>query len=367
MRVGIVAEQLFQRPSGGIGTYVRGLIDALPGAGVEVRSIVARHTGAELASAGLDVATALPLPRRILYESWARFGRPRIPVDVDIVHAPSLVFPSADRRPLVVTVHDLLFRSYPDTYTRRGLTFHERALRHLDAAAAVLCPSEATAAEVRELSSAPSILRVVPLGCDLAPATRSDVERTCSELGLIGPYVLWIGSREPRKNLKGAVEGFAVALERGIDPTTTLVLAGPEGWGSDPTDAVVRRLNIGSNVSSIGFVREDRKAALLTGASAFLFPSLGEGFGLPVLEAMACGVPVVASSRPALPEIADDAAILVDPEDPDRLGEQLARVLMDRSLADDLRRRGLERAHGFTWERTAAATAAAYREVIDVG
>jgi alpha-1,3-rhamnosyl/mannosyltransferase len=173
-----------------------------------------------------------------------------------------------------------------------------------------------------------------------------------------------MGTREPRKNLSGAIQGFAAAVRLGIDPETSLVLAGPTGWGDDPVQVLIDRLDLGGRVALPGFVAESSKAALLTGASAFLFPSLGEGFGLPALEAMACGVPVVASDRPSLPEVVGDAGLLVDPEDHDALGSQLARVLTEPGLSDELGRRGSSRAASFTWERTAAETAAVYREVL---
>ena len=362
--VGLVAEQLFQRPSGGIGTYVRGLLGALPQAGVAVRPVVARHSSEELADAGVRDPVMSSLRRNALYESWGRFGRPRIAGQLDLVHAPSLAFPFADGRPLVVTVHDILFRTYPHTYTSRGVAFHERALRRLGNVAAVLCPSEAAAAAVRALPRCPAIVRVTPLGCDLRPAPADEVERTLRALGISRPYVLWMGTREPRKNLGGAIHGFAAAARLGIDPDTSLVLAGPTGWGDDPAQALIDRLGLAGRVSLPGFVAESSKAALLTGASAFLFPSLGEGFGLPALEAMACGVPVVASDRPSLPEVVGDAGLLVDPDDHDALGAQLARVLTEPGLGEELGRRGSSRAASFTWERTAAETAAVYREVL---
>jgi len=361
--VGLVAEQLFQRPSGGIGTYVRGLLGALPGTGVKVRPVVARHADDEVAAEGLADPIRMPLPRPALYEGWGRFGRPGVPGTVDLVHATSLAYPFAESRPLVVTVHDLLFRTYPEAYTARGVAFHERGVARLGRAAAVVCPSEWTADQVRALPDAPAIVSVTPLGCDLVPAPDADVSAVLAGLGVTRPYVMWIGSREPRKNLRGSIEGFAAAVRDGIDPDTMLVLAGPAGWGEDPTDALVAELGLGDRVVTPGYVEGRTKAALLTGAAAFVFPSLGEGFGLPVLEAMACGAPVIASDRTALPEVAGDAALLVEPE-AERLGEALGRVLTDPALAQDLRERGRARAAGFTWERTSGLTADVYRQVL---
>jgi glycosyltransferase involved in cell wall biosynthesis len=363
--VALVAEQLFQRPAGGIGTYVRGLLRCLPGAGVRPRPVIARHPMREAEDAALDEPIALPLPHTALYESWGRTGRPRIPAEIDIVHAPSLVFPFAERRPVVVTVHDIFFRTYPETYTRRGIAFHERGLRRLSRAAAVLCPSEATAALVRALPETTSSVAVTPLGCDLQPAPEPAIDRVLDDLGIARPYVLWIGTREPRKNLRGAIEAFAAARARGIDPRTSLVLAGPSGWGSDPTAERVAALGLTDRVTIPGYIAEGNKAALLSGAAAFLFPSRAEGFGLPVLEAMACGTPVITSDVPALREVAGDAAMFGDPSDPEVIAERLTEVLREPTLAAELRERGRSRASAFTWERTADLTAAVYRDVID--
>jgi glycosyltransferase involved in cell wall biosynthesis len=363
--IGLVAEQLLQRPPGGIGTYARGLLRALPDHEVQVRPVVARHGAGELQEAGLTDPLMLPLPRSALYESWGRLGRPRVPGDVDLVHATSLAFPWAERRPLVVTVHDLFFRTFPETTTRRGIAFHERGLRHLRHAAIVLCPSEVVAAEVRALPDAPTVVRVTPLGCHLRSPRASDIEAALAALGVRRPYVVSLATREPRKNLDGAVRAFACSRPH-IDPATTLVLAGPPGWGEDRVAAAIRDAGIAEQVVQPGFVPDEHKVGLLAGAAALLFPSLAEGFGFPALEAMAVGTPVVTTNGSSLPELVGDAALTADPTDAEAVGAQLARVLTDEGLADDLRTKGLERAATFTWERTAALTAAAYRDALAV-
>lgn len=360
--IGLIAEQLLQRPPGGIGTYVRGLLRGLPDRGVRVRPVTARHPRRELEEAGLLDPIVLPLPRPALYESWSRVGRPRIPDGPDLIHATSLAFPD-DRRPLVVTVHDLFFRTYPDSSTTRGIAFHERGLQRLARAAIVLCPSEAVAREIRVLPEAPADVRVTPLGCDLHPPRPADVDAALGALGITSPYVLSLATREPRKNLAGAVRAFAHAYPR-IDPATTLVLAGPPGWGEDLVARAIEDTDTGDRVREVGFVPEEHKVGLLGGAAALLFPSLAEGFGFPVLEAMAVGTPVVTSDTSSLPELVGDAALTVDPTDDEAVGTQLARVMTDHVLAADLRERGFERARGFTWERTASLTAAAYRDAL---
>jgi glycosyltransferase involved in cell wall biosynthesis len=265
--IGLIAEQLLQRPPGGIGTYVRGLLRALPDQGVRVRPVTARHARHDLEEAGLLDPIVISLPRPALYESWNRVGRPRIPGGPDLIHATSLAFPD-DRRPLVVTVHDLFFRTFPEASTPRGTAFHERGLQRLARATIVLCPSESVAAEIRTLD-APADVRVTPLGCDLRPPRAADIDAAVGALGITTPYVLSLATREPRKNLDGAVRAFAYARTR-LDPVTTLVLAGPAGWGHDPVARAIEDTGMNDHVREVGFVPEEHKVGLLAGASALL-------------------------------------------------------------------------------------------------
>ena len=253
--VGLVAEQLLQRPSGGIGAYIRGLIGTLPASGVCVRGATARHDRTELANAGIVDPAILPLPRTALYESWSRIGWPSVAGDLDLVHATSLAFPYRERRPLVVTVHDLLFRTFPHTYTARGVAWHERGVRRLSAAAAVLCPSEATAEEVRSLPGVPATIRVTPLGCDLVPIPADEVPAVLSRWGITQPYVLWLGTREPRKNVATVVEAFAHVLRcSDVDPATILVLAGPPGWGDTGVESAATTTGVLDRIIETGYV-----------------------------------------------------------------------------------------------------------------
>jgi alpha-1,3-rhamnosyl/mannosyltransferase len=267
----------------------------------------------------------------------------------------------------VVTVHDVLFLEFPEAYTERGLAFHRRALRRLSQADLVICPSRAAADALRSLpQELPDRIRVVPLGTDMArPAHPDGVLR---ELGIDGRYVVWMGTIEPRKNLQRAVAGFLRATNDDRSPDRPkLVLVGPAGWLDRPILQYLEEPAVRARVRRLGQLDPDRQAAVYAGAEALLLPSLGEGFGLPVLEAMACGTPVVTSDRSSLPEVAGDAAVLCDPLDEESIAAALSSVLNDPELADRLRQRGLARASGFTWERTARETAACYREVLGGG
>jgi glycosyltransferase involved in cell wall biosynthesis len=180
-------------------------------------------------------------------------------------------------------------------------------------------------------------------------------------VGVRRPYVLWVGTLEPRKNLGSVVRGFRHAVRSIPDGDRfRLYLVGPAGWGG--TIGAGRESKDG--VHWLGPRSRDDLAALYAGADAFVFPSLGEGFGLPVLEAMACGAPVVTSDRSSLREVAGDAAGLCDPGDDASIGSALAEVLADRDLAEDRVRRGLLRAGEFTWDRTVRETADCYRAAL---
>jgi glycosyltransferase involved in cell wall biosynthesis len=325
---------------------------------------VAWHRKSRLRAAGLDNAKRLPFPRRPLHEAWSRTGRPRPGIDADLIHAPSLAFPSRGRRPLVVTVHDVLFLEFPEAYTAHGLAFHRRALGRLWEADLVICPSRAAAHALRSVNRVPpDRIRVVPLGTDLVRPVHPD--GVLRELGIDGRYVVWMGTIEPRKNLGRAISAFLRATndDRSGD-RPTLLLVGPSGWLDRPIRDLLERPEVRKRVRRLGRLDRERQAAVYARAEALLLPSLGEGFGLPVLEAMACGTPVVTSDRSSLPEVAGDAAVLCDPLDEESIAAALSSVLTDPKLAERLRQRGLARAAGFTWERTARETAACYREVL---
>ncbi len=366
LRVALVAEQLLQDVPGGIGTYVRAMLRRLPTAGVELEPVVALHRRRTLSGAGLPHARRLPLPQQLLYRRWLRGHRPAVGGSTGLVHAPSLAFPPHDGRPLVVTVHDLNFLEHPDAYPGWGLTFHNGMLKRLGDANLVIVPSKATADALSRTQEPPSRVRVVPMGTDMQAPPPEERDRLLDELRIERPYVLWMGTLEPRKNPEGVIRGFVEALDGGI-PTAGalhLYMVGPRGWWSGDLADLISARGLADRLRRIGEQPVPVRAALYAGASAFLFPSLAEGFGLPILEAMACGAPVVTSNRSSMPEVAGAAAEFCDPDDPTSIGAALAKVLRDPELAEDLRRVGFRRAKEFTWERTALQTVACYREAL---
>ncbi len=303
----------------------------------------------------------LPLPRAALYEAWHRLRRPaveRATGTVDLVHATSIAVPPKSAA-LVVTIHDLAFLKDPSHFTTRGLRFFHRGL-HLarEQADLVLCSSEATMRDCLEAGFAPPRLRHVPLGVDAARADPDSVDRVRRHHGLERPYVLWTGTIEPRKNLSRLLEAFGT-MEADVD----LVLVGPKGWKED-LDKLLTDMR--ERVRVLGFVPHADLAALYAGASVFCLPSLLEGFGFPVLEAMAQGTPVVTSRGTSTEELAGGAGVLVDPLDSRDIARGLIAVLADPVRAHELGDAGRARAAGYSWARTAALVAAAYRELTGV-
>jgi alpha-1,3-rhamnosyl/mannosyltransferase len=366
------AEQLVQPAPGGIGRYTAELVKRLPDhdPAVDVSVFTARHSAADVDAAfavhGIDdvEVTILPLPRPVLYDTWHVLGRggpARHVAPIDLVHAPSPAVPPCEGPPLVVTVHDAGPISMPEATTRRGRWFHERGF----AAAArrarlVIAVSEFAADEVAAHTLIPrERMRVVPNGVDLVRASPEDVARVTEAHGIADrPYVFWLGTFQPRKNV-----GMLLAAFDRLDPTLPhrLVLAGPEGWLADD-DAAIRRL--GEQAKLLGPVTEGDARALYAGADVFAFPSRHEGFGIPVLEAMVQGTPVVAGDIRPLREVGGDAAVFVDPDDLDAWVEALGTLLSDRAARDGLIARGLERVPGYSWDRCIDATVAVYREAL---
>jgi glycosyltransferase involved in cell wall biosynthesis len=293
------------------------------------------------------------------------------PGEVDLFHATAWAVPAAWRGPLALGLYDLTFLTLPATHTAENRVHCSVGLARALARGGTLCAiSESVrAAASAKLGVEARRIALAPPGIDarFAPRGDAEVELMRRELGLAGPYVLSVGTHEPRKNLAGLLEAWRL-LPEALRGRHLLVLAGATGWAGaasdEPLAGAVERLGLGAEVRLPGPVDDRLLPALYTGASAFVYPSLGEGFGLPPLEAMACGVPVVASDRPAIPEAVGSAAELCDPESPERLAAAIARVLGDPERAAALRAAGRERARRFSWRATAEALRAAWRDAV---
>lgn len=360
------ADQVFYRVPGGIGTYVRRLVPALAAEDPALRVALfhARFRGARPERWMRDLwVEELPWEIRTLYPSWALLRRPRLPsslAGLDLLHAPSpsAVPPAGRGQRLVVTVHDLAFLEVPETFTPRWRIMFRlgfaRTVRHADAVIAV---SEATAADVLRRSRIdPGRVHVVAPGPSL-DVGRADVDGTLNRLGIPRPYILFVGTLEPRKNVATLVRAYRRLADRGAPHG--LVLTGPAGGADGRLEEEIARPGPGSIVRT-GRVSDGDLDALYRGATAFCYPSLYEGFGLPVLDAMARGIPCVTSNASSLPEVAGDAALLVDPRSASELASALERVLSDEELAGRLAGAGRGRAATFSWRRAARQTLDVY-------
>jgi glycosyltransferase involved in cell wall biosynthesis len=330
-----------------------------------------------LAAFGLpdDDVVRLWLPRPVLYDTWNVAGFPPLGTlhpqlrGIDVVHAPSLAIPPRSGVPLIVTVHDAAALVFPETYTRRGRWFHTRgsaaAARRADL---VIAPTLAAAEEIAAHTKISlDRVRVVPHGVAQHTVGDGVVAATRRTLGLGDePYVLWVGTLEPRKNLPVLVDAFRSVIAAG-DLPHRLVLVGPTGWLDAAETVRALAAELGDRICLTGAVRADRLVALYRGAELMAFPSLHEGFGLPVLEAMSQSTAVICSDIPVLREVGGDAATYVPADDAAAWGEALVELLRDDRARDDLAVRGQAHAAGFTWERCAERTRAVYRQVVAAG
>lgn len=355
----------------GVGTYTARLIEHLPDAvpGDEVVAWYLHARGAFRSRRFFDrrpnlEESASRIPARLFQPVSLRLGLPRIEwlERFDALLATNFLPPPTRSRGTVLVVHDLAFVAHPEMAPHMDARFLRRFRSALVDCASVVVPSRAVRDDLLAFGGIGSDrIAVIPHGVDAAASAPADAAARRSRLGAVGPYALFVGGIEPRKNLVRLVTAVAAV------PGARLVIAGGAvRWipGADrDLDSAIAALapDARGRILRVGHVSDDDRNSLMQGATLLAYPSFSEGFGLPVLEAMAAGVPVLTSDRSALPEVAGEAAVLVDPSDVDAISGGIARLLGDRSLASDLVRRGLERAAGFPWSATAASTAAVLR------
>jgi glycosyltransferase involved in cell wall biosynthesis len=265
--------------------------------------------------------------------------------------------------PTVLTVHDLIFERHPEHHTRRNVWFLKVGMRLFTRAAdAIIAVSEHTRRDLINLYAIPADkIYVVYEGVDpcFRPASEAEIARVRTHYRIVRPYLLMVGTLEPRKNHAAALQALARLKAEGHPHM--LVIVGGSGWLFEPVHRLVEDLGLQSDVLFTGYVPAADLPALYSGAACVLLPSLYEGFGFPVLEAMACAAPVICSNVSSLPEVTGDAALLVPPTDVDALVAALRLVLSQPALADALRRCGPLQAARFRWDRCAAETVEVYR------
>jgi glycosyltransferase involved in cell wall biosynthesis len=315
------------------------------GAGVYVlRVLEALEARSDVDVLRVDVAPA----SRPLRLAWEQTVAPLVARDADVWHGPHYTLPLARRGPKVVTIHDLTFFDHPEWHEPAKVQFFRRmiplALRRADVA---ICVSDTTARRLHDVLHPRCPVVVAPHGVD-HERFRPDGE--AADLGY--PYVLFVGTIEPRKNVPSLVRALAH-----LDDDVRLVLAGRPGWGTDEVDAAIAAAGVTDRVVRLGFVADDELPRLLRGAAAVAYPSFEEGFGLPALEALACGAPLVTTAGTAMAEVVGDAAVLVPPGDDDALADALRRLLADPGDPDPR----VAAAAPFTWAASAERHVEAYR------
>lgn len=351
IRVAYTLEQCWHPSPGGTAVaalrVARELRDRID---VELHQVAGRHPRVPVPEfRPVGEVAMLPLARPALYETWNRWNWPRVESvvgEIDVAHATGLV-PCGTSAPLVVTVHDLAFRHDPDKFSRHGVRTMRRSLVAISKRAdRVLCPSRATMADCADAGLDVAMLRHVPLGVDAAPADADAVALVRRRYRLPAEFVLFVGTLEPRKNLRRLTEAV-----RHPEVPLPLVVAGADGWGDHGLE---------HDTLFLGFVPAEDLAALYAAATVFAYPSEREGFGLPVVEAMAQGTPVVTSAGTSTEEVAGGAAVLVDPFDPDDIARGLVEAV---GRGDELAAAGRSRAAASSWTVTAEQTVAVYREL----
>ena len=359
IKVAYLIEQCWHRVPGGTAVVAVNLAEEMCRLeGIDLIGIAANHKK----SPKKPVPESMKIvkskfPRQILYEMWNKLNIPKaenLAKPVDLVHASGGAIPPTDL-PLVATIHDLSWREQKDWFPPRGSNLAETWLDKARKAERIICPSETTFKDLVKAGFDEQRIRIIPLGVKTRNIDKERVEDLLEENSINTPFVLWVGTIEPRKNLPTLLQAMKQI------PEIPLVLVGPKGWESDLQSLIEP---IKDRVKIVGEVDEVTKHAWYKAASVFCFPSLMEGFGLPVAEAMSHGTPVVTSSTTATAEVAGDSTLLIDPKSADAISEAIREIFNKPELAKELSEKGLERAKKMTWKDTALATADIYREVV---
>lgn len=365
LSIDAVGQQLIQPVPGGIGRYVSNVLSRLTQLDCDVRVVTSR-IGAEdrqrlepLVAAGAVLAPSV-LPGPLLARAWRwgvampRGGRP--------VYAPSLMAPLGRGVSTVVTIHDAVPWTHPHLLTPHGASWHRamgaRAARY---AGAVTVPTEAVAERLAHYLKLGDRVHVVPGAVDPSWASPADASARRERLGLPNSFVVAVGTLEPRKALADAIASLPLWPD-----DVALVSVGQSGWGGVNAEDLAAKHGVASRFLALGRVTDDDLAATVAGALALVIPSLEEGFGLPILEAFALGVPVIHSDAAALVEVAGGAGVLVDRGRGGfdrRIADAVARLVGDAEFRRDRVERGVERARDFSWDRSAQRIAQLLRAV----
>ncbi len=371
MRIAVDARLLYYRQAG-IGRYTLCLLQALTQTAPEEQFLLLhdwRQRGLLLEAANLrHVPVYTPS-----HHHWEETTLPieLFPLRLDLLHSPDFILPTHRAYAGVVTIHDLAFMRFPDLVTTEAARYYGRVRQAAHNAERIIAVSECTRRDILELLDVAEdrVVRIYEAAeTSFRPLSLSPEERRTFKGRHLAPerFAFFVGTIEPRKNLPTLLRAFRRMLDLypDLEPHPRLVIAGEQGWLSEPTFGLVHELKLAREVAFIGAVTQEELVWLHNGARFLVLPSLYEGFGLPALEAMACGTPVIAANAGALPEVVGEAGRLVDPQDVDGWAEQMALLWTDDDLRVELRARGLRRAAQFSWSQAAQETLSVYSQAV---
>ena len=369
------------RQGAGIGNYVRSLVDALLAQDAKNQYTLltsGRPTREHPFPQAENVrGLSIIIPDRYLNILWYRWRLPLYATfltgQVDIYHGPDFVLPPMNNKVhKVVTVHDLAFVEHPEYAIPQLAAYLNKVVPEAVAAADVIVAvSRATSQTLIEYFKTPlEKITIIPNG--IRPYFRRITDpillsATLHKFGLKHPLILGVGTLEPRKNHLGLIKAFHKAQSASgtkLRPAM-LALAGGPGWLYDETQQLISKLKLENKVRFLGHVTELELITLYSMADVFVFPSFFEGFGVPLIEAMACGAPIITSNTSSLPEVAGDAAVLIDPHNTGQIARAVLQVLEDNQLRDELRKKGYARAQNFTWPKSASKMLSVYQKLSD--
>jgi len=355
--------------SAGIHGYILNTLRHLPKVSPDLRLTALVNRGADVPSGIQAQPSAFSTTNPILRILWEQLAAPfaLARAKPDLLHGMGFSLPLAWRGPSVVTIYDMSFVRYPERLGRSRRLYLRLAIRiSARRAQRIIAISESGKAEIAALLGVPLSQIDVALpgvGEQFQPATTKQVGEFRRRMGLPDRFILYVGTLEPRKNLDTLLRAYAqLPRKQGIK----LVLVGAQGWQTAPMLQLIERLNLRDDVLLPGFVPNNELPLWHASAEVFAYPSVYEGFGLPLLEAMACGTPVIASNITSLPEAVGDAGLLVSPLDTAAWSAALSSLLEDHDRRATLTARGLARARGFSWENTARQTVASYYHALGI-
>ena len=379
-RVGLNAQLLSLTETyrgAGINGYIHSLLQRLPAAAPDLRFTAFLNERDFAPPSGLAVQYARgPTGRPPVRIVWEQLLLPRLlrALGIDLLHGLAYATPLASPCPTVVTVHDLTFFRFPETLKPFKRLYLRAATRSATRRAArIIAVSQQTKDDLVQLLQVPlEKVDVVHNGVSEAfhPVAAEEVAAFRQRRGLPPRFILFLGTLEPRKNIVRLLEAFAQWAKtagRDMGDTVKLVVAGAKGWYFERIFARATELGLTNEVLFPGFLPAPELPWWYRAAECFVYPSLYEGFGLPVLEAMACGTPVITSSASSLPEVAGDAAITVNPYDVAALAAAMGQVMEDAAQREQMRQAGLQQAARFPWSKAVAETAAVYRQALGAG